>query len=90
MRRRFASMEDEWRAYLDGTHPMIVLGRRTFGRIPSDPRCRVCYAPFGAPGGALFRRMGFRRWDKSPNMCTHCIRDLADKDVVGLGQKPGS
>lgn len=81
---RFATPEDEWRSYLDGTHPMVRLGRRTFARIPSDPRCRVCYAPFGQPGGAVFRRLGFQRWDKSPNICTHCVNELADHEVIGV------
>jgi adenylate cyclase len=80
---KFATPEDEWRAYLDGTHPSIRLGRRTFRHIPSNPRCRVCYAPFGAPGGALFRRMGFTRWDKNPNVCMHCLKELRDYDVMG-------
>lgn len=33
---KFATPEDEWRAYLDGTHPWIHLGRRTFRHIPSS------------------------------------------------------
>lgn len=80
---RFATPEDEWRAYLDGTHPSIVWGRRLFRRVPSDPRCMVCLAPFGAPGGPLFRRMGFRPWDKNPNVCLHCLSSLEGYDVMG-------
>jgi adenylate cyclase len=80
---KFASPEDEWRSYLAGTHPSIRLGRRTFRHIPSSPRCKVCYAPFGPPGGPLFRRLGFPPWEKNPNMCMHCISELADHPVVG-------
>ena len=80
---RFATPEDEWRAFLDGTHPSISWGRRTFRHIPSSPRCRVCYAPFGAPGGALFRLMGFVRWDKNPNVCVRCLKDMRMYDVLG-------
>jgi adenylate cyclase len=80
---RFETPEDEWRAYLAGTHPSILWGRRTFRRIPSKPRCKICYAPFGAPGGPVFRRLGFIPWSKNPNMCTHCIGRLAEHTVMG-------
>jgi adenylate cyclase len=80
---RFPTPEDEWRAYLDGTHPSIVWGRRLFGYVPSAPRCVVCFAPFGAPGGPLFRRLGFTPWVKNPNVCLHCLRSLEKYDVMG-------
>ena len=81
---RYATPEDEWRAYLDGTHPKIVWGRRLFRRIPSAPRCTVCLAPFAGPGGAAFRAVGIRRWDKNPNVCNDCIRELVKHEVVGV------
>lgn len=81
--QRFATPEDEWRAYLDGSHPSIRWGRRTFRHIPSGPRCRVCYAPFGAPGGAVFRPMGFVPWEKNPNVCVRCLKDMRMQDVLG-------
>ena len=80
---RYATPEDEWRAYLDGTHYKILWGRRLFRRIPSAPRCRVCLAPFAGPGGAAFRAVGIRRWDKNPNVCNDCIRELVKHDVMG-------
>lgn len=80
---RFATPEDEWKAYLDGTHPHIEWGRRVNRLIPSDPRCRVCHAPFGAPGSAVYRPMGFVPWSKNPNMCTRCITEFGDHDVLG-------
>ncbi len=80
---KFATPEDEWRAFLDGSHPSITWGRRTFRHIPSGPRCRVCYAPFGEPGGALFRRLGFVRWEKNPNVCVRCLKDMRMYDVLG-------
>ena len=39
--------------------------------------------PFGPPGGALFRRMGFVRWDKNPNVCMQCLKELRQHDVMG-------
>lgn len=81
---RFATPEDEWRSYLDGTHPSITWGRRTFRIFPSAPRCVVCLAPFGGPGGWVFRRAGFTRWEKNPNVCTRCITSLRGYDVMGV------
>jgi adenylate cyclase len=81
---RFATPEDEWRAFLDGTHYQIVWGRRLFRAIPWAPRCFICLAPFGGPGGAVFRAIGIRRWDKNPNVCTDCIRALVKQEVMGV------
>jgi len=80
---RYATAEDEWRAYLDGTHYTIVWGRRLFRGIPWSPRCVVCLAPFAGPGGVVFRAVGIRRWDKNPNVCNHCIRSLVEHEVMG-------
>jgi adenylate cyclase len=79
----FDTPEEEWRAYLMGTHPVCDRGRRTFGRLPSGPRCKVCSAPFGAPGGLLMRRFGFTPWEKNPNLCKRCLVALATRDVSG-------
>jgi adenylate cyclase len=81
--RRYATPEDEWRAYLDGTHYKTVWGRRLFRRIPSAPRCTVCLAPFAGPGGLAFRAVGIRRWEKNPNVCNDCIRELVRHEVMG-------
>jgi adenylate cyclase len=80
---RFPTPEDEWRSYLDGSHYQIVWGRRLFRGIPWAPRCRVCLAPFGGPGGVVFRAVGIRRWEKNPNVCNHCIRALVRHEVMG-------
>jgi adenylate cyclase len=80
---RYATPEDEWLSYLDGTHYSIVWGRRLFRGIPWSPRCTVCLAPFAGPGGWAFRRIGIRRWEKNPNVCNHCIRSLVNHEVMG-------
>ena len=81
---KYETPEDEWRAYLDGTHHSIVWGKRLFGHIPSAPRCCVCLAPFEGPGGWAFRRFGIRRWDKNPNVCNDCIGSLVKHEVMGV------
>ncbi|HJW89743.1 MAG TPA: hypothetical protein VJ436_03780, partial [Anaerolineales bacterium] len=50
--------EELWHKVLTGTHPMLVRGRPLFKRIPSDPRCQLCQAPFRGPGALLMRLLG--------------------------------
>lgn len=80
---KYATAQDEWRAYLTATHPMVRRGRRVFGLIPSGPRCKLCHVPFGGPGGFLFKKRGFRRWEKNPNVCMRCLTGLAAGEVHG-------
>ena len=67
--------EDEWRACLLGTARHMVLGRRTFGILPSDPRCKFCSIPFRGPGGFVLRHLSekYGPWDKNPNLCRRCV-----------------
>src|SRR5262245_41670918 len=71
---------EEWRQILMGE----VRGLRTFQwihkKIPSEPRCKLCYAPFGKPGAVL----KFLGWKPSPlnrRLCTICMK--------GAHQHPG-
>jgi adenylate cyclase len=44
--------------------------------VPSDPRCKLCKAPFGRPGALVLRRFGFRPWAKNPKICGRCFDGL--------------
>jgi adenylate cyclase len=80
---KFVSKEEEWRAYLAGTHPSIKFGQRTFRHIPSSPRCKLCSVPFAGVGRLFFGRIGFTPWDKNPNLCLRCITSLDKQEVSG-------
>jgi adenylate cyclase len=41
--------------------------------LPSDPRCRLCRAPFGGGGGRIMRRFGYRPSRKNPSICNVCF-----------------
>jgi adenylate cyclase len=41
--------------------------------LPSDPRCRVCRAPFGGRAGRMMRRFGRGPSRKNPTMCSSCF-----------------
>jgi adenylate cyclase len=51
--------------------------RRIFKRIPHEPRCSLCAAPFAGIGAPVMRLIGKRPSDKSPNMCMTCFTFLA-------------
>jgi adenylate cyclase len=42
-------------------------------RMPSDPRCRLCHAPYGGVGGRIMRRIGFGPSRKNPSLCNTCF-----------------
>ena len=71
-----ASDSEVWRRLLLGTDPSVVRLRRRHRRIPSPPRCKMCAAPFGPPGGWVLRYFGHARWAKNPKYCEGCFRTL--------------
>ena len=53
--------------------------------LPSDPRCKLCSAPFGGAGGAVLRHMGFGRFPGNPTICQNCISGFRKKGMTGAG-----
>jgi adenylate cyclase len=41
--------------------------------LPSEPRCRLCRAPYGGVGGKVMRRFGYGPSRKNPNLCASCF-----------------
>jgi adenylate cyclase len=70
--------DETWRRVLAGTQSQMRAGRRFMRRLPSDPRCKLCAAPFGGVGGALMRFAGKRPWPKNPKFCSQCFSQLTD------------
>jgi adenylate cyclase len=46
---------------------------RLMRRLPSDPRCAVCRAPYGGFGGRIMGRFGFGPSRKNPRLCAECF-----------------
>ena len=67
---------DFWRDYLEKGEPYIRFGRKVFSAIPSDPRCRLCTAPFRGVGAPLMRAIGRSPSLQNPHMCTACQNAL--------------
>jgi adenylate cyclase len=66
------SVEEMWRALLTGENPQMHSGRHLYGMLPSNPRCKVCNAPFGGIGAQFMRFTSKRRSKKNPNFCNVC------------------
>ena len=75
--------EDEMRAVLTGEHAGLGGIRRTMKRLPASPRCKLCAAPFGGPGGAVLKHFGFARFPGNPSLCVKCIREFREHGLSG-------
>jgi adenylate cyclase len=56
---------------MDRHLPRMFVG--VMRRLPSDPRCRLCKAPYGGIGGKVMRRFGFGPSRKNPTLCNTCF-----------------
>ena len=74
--------EQEWRALLTGEHHGMLNLRRTFSRIPSAPRCKLCHAPFRGIGGLILGPW-FGPWERNAQLCKSCMRALTKQGVGG-------
>jgi len=61
-----------WRDALTGGEPLLGRMHHVLGLIPSNPRCKICHAPFQGFGAPLMRLIGKRRSKKNPHFCSVC------------------
>ena len=66
-------VEVYWRAVLSGSHPGLRRGRRLYGLLPKDPRCKLCNVPFAGPGALVGKLAGKAPSAKNPNFCGDCL-----------------
>ena len=74
---------EQFRKVLTGEHPELTKMRVRFKHLPSDPRCKLCWAPFSGVGGALVRHFGFGRFPGNPAICQNCISQYRKTGVTG-------
>ncbi|RPJ01919.1 MAG: adenylate/guanylate cyclase domain-containing protein, partial [Chloroflexi bacterium] len=68
-----AKNNELWRQVLTGEYKDIPKARRLMKRIPSEPRCKICNAPFSGLGGQLVRLTLGRGPSKiNPHFCSGC------------------
>jgi adenylate cyclase len=58
-----------WRKVLvEGEKPVRIM-RGISRKIPSSPRCKICFAPFASIGGRLYAFIGMAPSRKNPLFC---------------------
>ncbi|HET7520240.1 MAG TPA: adenylate/guanylate cyclase domain-containing protein [Candidatus Limnocylindria bacterium] len=65
--------EEFWRAFLLRGSERERRNRFIYRHIPSNPRCRLCAAPFGGIGRPIMRAIGKRPAEGNPNLCSTCF-----------------
>ncbi len=61
--------QEQLRKHYSTGHGARRWARRLFGVTPSDPRCKLCHAPFGGIGGKLFGLTPYSPSRKNPRFC---------------------
>jgi adenylate cyclase len=71
------------RLTLTGESPYLAQQRKLHLRYPSNPRCKVCAAPFAGVGGMIFRPLGYGR-SSNPSLCMKCVVQLRKWGLSGV------
>ena len=66
-RRLALAPEERWTRLLTEGHAPLRMAQIMMRRIPSPPRCKLCFNPFGGIPGRIMRLAGFRPSRKNPN-----------------------
>jgi adenylate cyclase len=66
------SVDEMWYHVLMGGEKMFNGTHHVFGLIPTNPRCKICNAPFRGFGAPFMRLIGKRPASKNPNFCSSC------------------
>src|SRR5438034_9825530 len=64
--------EEMWRAELTGKSPRLRHLRLWLKLLPSEPRCKLCNAPFHGLGRPIAAILGRQRSRKNPRFCNYC------------------
>ena len=73
-----ADTTDEWRRMLMGGDSSLPTLRHWLGRLPSDPRCKMCATPFRGPGRVITKVINHGPSQANPLLCSLCFRHLRD------------
>jgi len=71
-RRQAMAPEERWTRLLTQGHPPLRMAQMMMRWLPSPPRCKLCFNPFGGVPGRIMRLAGFRPSRKNPNFCSRC------------------
>lgn len=63
---------DLWRTIFADGHPDLSAQQKFHGKLPTDPRCRLCSAPFAGLGGLYMRFRGKKQSSRNEHYCNAC------------------
>ena len=66
------TVEEEWYRMLMEGEPINRHLYHVYGLLPSDPRCKLCAAPFRGVGGFLMHLLGRDQSRYNPRFCQKC------------------
>ena len=66
------TLEEEWYQMLTEGEPINRHLYHLYGLLPSDPRCKLCAAPFKGWGGFLMHLLGRDQSKYNPRFCQPC------------------
>jgi adenylate cyclase len=66
------TVEEQWYKMLTEGEPISRHLYHLYGLLPSDPRCKLCAAPFKGIGGLLMRLIGRDQSKYNPRFCMPC------------------
>src|SRR4026207_278923 len=72
-----AHNEEFWRDFLTNGNSRERKLHGLYRRIPHEPRCNVCAAPFSGVGAPRVRIIGKRPSQQTPKICAACYDFLA-------------
>lgn len=80
-RSKLPSRRDDgfWREYLTHGTPARRRHWQIFKRLPREPRCRLCAAPFGGVGAPLMRILGRGPSTQNPTICALCFTFISSQ-----------
>ncbi len=65
--------DEDWYRFLTEGEDDHRTFRRVIRKVPSNPRCKMCYIPFGGVGGRFNRLRGNGPSRKNPGFCRGCF-----------------
>ena len=66
------TVEEQWYQMLTEGEPINRHLYHLYGLLPSDPRCKMCAAPFGGLGGFIMHLLGRDQSKYNPRFCQPC------------------
>jgi len=65
-----------WRTIFRDGHPQLKSFQKLHRKLPSPPRCKMCFAPFKGIGGLYMRLRGKGPANRNPRYCSACDKFL--------------